>query len=101
MALLAIPLGIMPPRTQKTWGASFSLGIGLISFIGYFALLTLGMTIAENGILPAHIAVWLPNMILAFVCWKLLVKTNSEQWQSITDGLDRFLRRFKRTKNVA
>ena len=101
MALLAIPLGIMPPRTQKTWGASFSLGIGLISFIGYFALLTLGMTIAENGILPAYIAVWLPNIILAVVCWNLLLKTNSEQWQSITDGLDRFLRRFKRIKKVA
>lgn len=101
MALLAIPLGIMPPRTQKTWGASFSLGIGLLSFVAYFGLLTLGMTIAENGILPAYLAVWLPNIILAFVCLKLLVKTNSEQWQSITDGLDRFLRRFKKIKTTA
>src|SRR5690606_10571119 len=36
LGVIAMPLGIQPPRMQKTWGASLSLFLGLLLFAFYF-----------------------------------------------------------------
>ncbi len=96
MAILAIPLGIMPPRTQKTWGASFSLSFGLLSFIVYFGLLTVGIALGESGVMNPHLAVWIPNLVLAIVCSYSIYKVNSEKWQSFSDALTPIISFFRR-----
>ncbi len=96
MAILAIPLGIMPPRSQKTWGASFSLSFGLLSFIVYFGLLTVGIALGESGIVNPHLAVWIPNFVLAIFCIYSIYKVNSEKWQSFSDMLNPITSFFRR-----
>lgn len=100
LALIAFPLGIQPPRTQKTWGAGFSASLGLGVFVIYYALLSIGVALAENGIIPAFISVWLPNIVAALLAAYALKAMSSEKWQSISQGFEQlalFLTR-KRSK---
>jgi LPS export ABC transporter permease LptF/LPS export ABC transporter permease LptG len=60
-ALLGLPLGIMTGRAGRTGG--FSLGLVLILF--YYALLTAGEKAAMDGSLPASLAMWGPDILLA------------------------------------
>lgn len=60
-ALLGLPLGIMTGRAGRTGG--FSLGLVLILI--YYALLTAGEKAAMDGSLPASLAMWGPDILLA------------------------------------
>ncbi len=60
-ALLALPLGVMTGRAGRTGG--FSLGLGVILF--YYALLTAGESAAMDGRVPAFLAMWGPDILLA------------------------------------
>ena len=60
-ALLGLPLGIMTGRAGRTGG--FSLGLVLILL--YYALLTAGEKAAMDGGLPASLAMWGPDILLA------------------------------------
>lgn len=68
MALIGIPLAITPPRVRYNRGFLLSI---IIIFLFYiiraFAIPVLG----ESGIIPPSIAVWIPNIILATIGWKL------------------------------
>jgi lipopolysaccharide export system permease protein len=86
MALLGLPLGIQTPRTQKTWGIGLSVVLGLLGFIFYFALLTIGVTAAEKGSLAPQLGVWLPNLGTVAVGLTLIYLVGSERWQTVGDG---------------
>jgi len=58
LLLVGIPLGIQSNRSGK--GSGFALA--LIIFLAYYILLSLANTIAEKGILPAVVILWLPNL---------------------------------------
>lgn len=98
MALFAVPLGIQPPRTQKTWGASLSLALGLSAFILYFGALTIGMTLAENGAIAPVVGVWIPNIFLILAAGYTIRKTTSEAWQSPVDGIEYVVRSIFRKR---
>ena len=100
LALLAVPLGIMPPRTQKTWGASFSLSVGIGMFVLYYGILSFGMALAEKGSINPYIAVWLPNLFMSYVAYYAIKKTSSESWQSVSDGFDILLGKILKRKKV-
>lgn len=87
LGLLAVALGIVPPRTQKTWGASFSLALGVGVFLIYYSFLTIGISLGEDGVINRHLAVWIPNILIGSFVWYALRKTISERWQSVADGL--------------
>ncbi len=98
LALIALPLGILPPRTQKTWGAGLSLCLGLLVFVLYYGFLSIGITLSDGGSLPATIGVWLPNFASLSVAIFFIWKVGSEQWTSVSDSigsLGRYLPRFK------
>jgi len=57
LLLVGIPLGLQSNRSGK--GSGFALA--LIIFLAYYILLSLANTIAEKGVLPAAIILWLPN----------------------------------------
>ncbi len=57
LLLVGIPLGLQSSRSGK--GSGFALA--LVIFLAYYVLLNLANTIAEKGVLPAAVILWLPN----------------------------------------
>ncbi|MDR1921408.1 MAG: LPS export ABC transporter permease LptF [Candidatus Adiutrix sp.] len=60
MAVIGLPLG----ASFRVRGRNFALIIGIAVFIGYYALFTLGWSLAEREILPPFMGVWLSNIVL-------------------------------------
>lgn len=90
LGIIAMPLGIQPPRMQKTWGASLSLFLGLLLFAFYFGLMSVGSALGESGALHPYLGAWLPNVCLAALAFVFVRKMSSEQWQSIAHGVETF-----------
>lgn len=61
--LIAVPLGVQPTRSSSSRG--FAVSIIVIFF--YYALMTMNSALAQGGVVPAIIAVWIPNIICFFV----------------------------------
>lgn len=95
LALIAVPLGIHSPRTHRTWGAGLSLGFGLLVFIGYFGLLTIGNALAEKQALSPLLAAWLPNLCGAAIAWILVRNFASERWGTALDSFEKILAKTK------
>lgn len=101
LALVAMPLGIQPPRAQKAWGAGLSSLLGLGVFITYFGIMSVGMALCEKGSISAFVALWLPNIILGIFAGILLQKMNSEKWQStahFAESICLFFVKFRKKK---
>ncbi|SEA07399.1 lipopolysaccharide export system permease protein [Desulfuromusa kysingii] len=58
LVLIGVPLGLQSQRSGK--GAGFALA--LVVFLVYYVLLSFAGTLADKGILPAAIILWLPNV---------------------------------------
>lgn len=59
LILVGIPLGLQSQRSGK--GAGFALA--LVVFLVYYVLLSFAGTLADKGILPAALILWLPNLV--------------------------------------
>jgi lipopolysaccharide export system permease protein len=90
LALIALPLGIYPPRLQKTWGVGVSATIGLCVFVVYYALLTVGMTLSENLVLSAKITSWISNIVTVPLTFIFLIKLSNDTWESIPQTFEKF-----------
>jgi lipopolysaccharide export system permease protein len=73
-AAIGIPLGIRPTRAVRSRG--FTLSLALI--FGYYVLLTLGESLGGRGVLPAGVALWLPNLLLSLLALTLFVRAARE-----------------------
>ena len=60
-AAVAVPLGVRPSPSVRSRGFMVSL----VLIFAYYLLLTLGESLGERGVLPAGIALWLPNILLS------------------------------------
>jgi len=100
LALVAMPFGIQPPRTQKAWGATLSASLGMLVFIFYYGLLSLGIALAEGGTLPPLLGLWLPNIAVAVTAAYTLRKMGTEQWQSIVHGAEGVIGFFTRVLRI-
>ncbi|PLY03483.1 MAG: LPS export ABC transporter permease LptF [Desulfuromonas sp.] len=58
LVLVGVPLGLQSQRSGK--GSGFSLA--LLVFLAYYILLSIAGTIAEEGLFPSAIILWLPNI---------------------------------------
>ena len=94
LALMGLPLGIQPPRTQRTWGLGFSVVLGLAVFIAYFSLLSTGTALAESGRWSPIIGLWLPNLLTLLAAWLIVGRVGSERWHSIAQACEECLRPF-------
>lgn len=95
LALVAMPLGVQPPRVQRTWGPGFSAIIGIFAFIIYYGLLSVGITFSEGGYIHPYIAAWLPNLIALLVAWFFIHKLSTEKWSSVVEGVQLNLEKLK------
>jgi lipopolysaccharide export system permease protein len=104
MAFVGMALGIMSPRTQRTWGAGFAATLGLVVFIVYYSIFSIGLTLADSGALKVWIALWAPNILTTAIAALLVYKVGTEQWQSVAEGAQRFIERtsnlFKRWRKA-
>ncbi|CQR72151.1 LptF/LptG family permease [Sporomusa ovata] len=57
-ALVGAPLALSSPRTSSSSGLGYSI---IIIFL-YYIVMTIGTTMGQNGVLPAMLAAWLPNI---------------------------------------
>ena len=58
LTILGFPLGFLSGPRHRSIGIS----LGLATFILYYVLLTAAKTISESLVMPAAIAMWLPNL---------------------------------------
>ena len=101
MAFVGMALGIQPPRAQKTWGAGISATLGMLVFVVYYGVFSLGLALAESGAVKIWIALWLPNVIAAGCAAFMIQRLASEKWHSIAEmfqSFGRFLPKFGRSK---
>lgn len=61
LVILGIPLAITPPRARYNRGFVFSI---MIIFF-YYIIRAFSFSFGESGILPAFVAAWLPNVVIA------------------------------------
>ena len=74
MGLLAMPLGIQTRNSKKAFG----IGLGLLFFLLYYILLSVGTAFGETGNYPPVVGMWMPNVILGGVGIYLLVLSAKE-----------------------
>jgi len=75
MGLLAVPLGIQSRHSKKAFG----IGLGLIFFLLYYILLSVGTTFGENGSYPPVVGMWMPNLVLGGFGIYLMVRSAKEK----------------------
>ncbi len=88
LGILAVPLGIQSRSSRKSYG----LGLGLIFFLMYYLLLSMGWVLGESGTYPPAIGVWVPNFIMGGIGLFLLLRTARENPVRV-HGLRGLLRR--------
>jgi len=89
-AAIAIPMGIRPSRSVRSRG----LMISLVIILGYYLVLTLGQSLGERGILPAVIAMWTPNLVVASL-GLLLLQRAANHAPATPSGWSRSLRALR------
>ncbi|NIQ37820.1 MAG: LPS export ABC transporter permease LptF [Proteobacteria bacterium] len=73
--LLGVPLGVLPPRS----GRSYSLIKSLAIIMAYYVLMTATEALAERGILRPWVSTWIPNVFFLLVGIYLLVLRGREK----------------------
>ena len=87
IALIALTLGILPPRGSGQWGITASIICGVALILLYYGTLAFCNALAEQGKAAAWV-VWLPNLVLYVAAVFLFVKIRSEKWQSVVGTLN-------------
>jgi len=87
MAFIGLAIGIMSPRTQRSWGAGFAATLGLVVFMIYYGIFSVGLALADSGKMHVGLALWLPNIIAASIAAFLVFKITTERWQSVSEGV--------------
>ena len=74
LTILGFPLGFLSGARHRSIGIS----LGLATFILYYVFLTAAKTISESMIMPAAIAMWLPNLIFLLLTIFFIQKVAKE-----------------------
>lgn len=94
LVFLGMPLGVHPPRTQRTWGVGLSSVLGLAVFVIYYGFLSIGIAIAEGGGISPYAALWFPNIIVFCTAFFFGWRIASERWVSVADGVLGYIQRL-------
>lgn len=87
LALIALPLGIHPPRTQRSWGGAITAAIAMAVFVIYYGVLSVGLALADSKVVSTWVGVWMPNFVAFGMAIFLLRKFWHERWSSVGDGV--------------
>jgi lipopolysaccharide export system permease protein len=102
MTFIGFAIGIMSPRTQRSWGAGFAATLGLVVFMLYYGIFSMGLALADSGKMHVGLALWLPNLVASLIAFLLVHRIVTERWASVSEGVfnatQSLLARFKRIK---
>ena len=93
LGILSVALG-----TQlKSATRSFGLGLGIIFFLLYYLILSIGYALGENRFYPPFIGMWAPNLLIGVIGLYLLIRTANERpvnFFAVIDILEKIKWRF-------
>ena len=95
LGLLAVPLGVQAKSAKR----SFGLVLGLVFFLLYYLLMSVGKVYGETGAYPPLIGMWLPNVVIGGVGVYFLIRTANERTlkvDMIYAWLQNFISRWNR-----
>jgi len=75
LGFIAVPLGVQSKSAKR----SFGIILGLLFFLIYYTLLSVGWVLGEPGICPPIIGMWLPNLVIGSIAAYLLFMTANER----------------------
>jgi len=76
-AFILTLIGVSLSSQKRKGGMGISLGVGLALSFGYIMFQTVSATFSTNAGFPAIIAVWIPNLVFAFIAFILYKRTPS------------------------
>lgn len=79
-AIIAVPLGIQNRRAGKSGGFTTSISI----ILAYYVLMSIVRTLAERGIAPPVLLLWIPNLIFFCMGWFFLRRASLEKTISLS-----------------
>lgn len=74
LGMVGLVLGVQGSGRGRNWGVT----IGLLVFIAYYILFTIGLTFGEMGAYPPVLAMWMPNLIIGVLGVYALHRVNIE-----------------------
>ena len=74
-AILAVPLGIQNRRSGKSGG----FAISILIILTYYVLMSVARSLADKGVFPAGLALWVPNFIFLAIGWFFLRMASLEK----------------------
>lgn len=75
LSVLAAAIGLQPTSAKRSTGP----GMGIVFFLLYYLLLTLGSSLSKMGYCPPALGMWLPNIVFGTLGVFLLVRTARER----------------------
>lgn len=75
LGLLAMPMGLKSAFSRKSSG----LGLGLICFLAYYALMGFGWSGGKSGLFPPVFGMWMPNIIMGSFGLYMLLRVAKEK----------------------
>ena len=92
LALTGIPLGVGSRRAGKSSAYVLTVALALLYFTGLINAINLG----RQGILPAGLAVWMPNLVFAVLGFSLLTRLEAPGDRDYIGRLARLFRSASR-----
>jgi len=75
LGLVAVPLGIQSRSAKR----SFGMVLGLLFFLIYYVLMSVGLVLGETGACPPVIGMWGPNLVMGTIGMYLLLSSAKER----------------------
>ncbi len=94
VTLLALALGVQPTRTNRTWGASGNVILGISLILIYYLILGITSAIASQNTRNISFIIWLPNIIFFILGAYWLRQIGSDRWQAVSYVFDNLFYRI-------
>lgn len=75
LGILAMPMGLKSSFSRKSSG----LGLGMVCFLVYYALMAFGWSSGKSGLLPPFLGMWMPNIIMGVIGLYMLLRVAREK----------------------
>ena len=85
LGLLAVSLGVQAKSAKR----SFGLFLGLVFYLFYYLLMSIGQIYGETGAYPPAIGMWLPNFVMGGLGFYFLIRTANERTLKVDVVYDR------------
>jgi lipopolysaccharide export system permease protein len=89
LGLLAVPLGVQAKTAKRSYG----IFLGLIFYLVYYLLMSVGKIYGEAGAYPPAIGMWVPNFVIGGLGLYFLTRTANERTLKF-DAIYRWLQLF-------